>query len=176
MKGSMWFVALVVAGCTIDGSLGRADMMGTDTTEGGSTSLGSTSDAADTGPSAEGGSQGGTGGSSGPIDMTTGDTDHPLPTPDVACDPTDHDSPCATCRKQMCCPILEACAAYEPCFCMWECLLTPDHTEPACAEACSYEGQTVQDVLVCTEQHCTAECHDGLDAHPAHDAPADTTG
>ena len=177
-KWVLTLLALVVAGCTVDGSLGRAEMMGTDaaTTEADATSGGATSDAASSGPGAEGGSGGGTGGSDGRTDTTTGDTDNPLPTPDVACEPSDHDSHCATCRKEMCCTVLQACAAYDPCFCMWDCLLAPDHTEAGCAEVCAYQGQTVQEVRVCTEQHCAAQCLDGLDAHPAHDMPTDTTG
>lgn len=169
-------VALVA--CTIDGSLGRAEMMGTEgaTTEASGTGGDATDDGASTGPGAEGGSQGGTGGSAGPTGMTTGGTDHPLPTPDVACEPSDHDSPCGACRKERCCAPLEACAAYDPCFCMWDCMLAPDHTEAACAEHCNYEGDTVLEVRLCTESECATECHDGLDAHPAHDMPADTTG
>jgi hypothetical protein len=162
-------------GCTIDGSLGRADDSTTSETDVGtaaSAADGTTSGTGDTW-AGSGGGHSGSGSGGGQFDSggsDTGGTGHPLPVPGEACTLTDHDSDCGICRKEHCCPAMEACAAYDPCFCMWDCLLAPDHNEADCATHCVYAGDTVLEVRTCTEAMCSAVCSDGLDAHPAHDA------
>jgi hypothetical protein len=166
-------LGLAAGGCLVDGSLGRAESGG----EGSTSADGdvpTTGEADATGATSAGtggaGGEGGSGGAEGGSGSSDGTGNPPpLPTPATACEPTDHDSACATCRKGHCCEWLQACAGYDPCFCMWECLLAPEHDEVACADHCGYDSNVLTELRTCTEAMCRGVCGDGLDAHPSHD-------
>lgn len=151
-------VALVsLWGCALDGSVGRADTTaGSGTGSGGEGSGGSTTagPGSDSGAMSAGGSGDSAGGTSASDGGSTGGDPHDV------CEPQVTDAACSECRKHNCCAQLTACHDYDPCPCMWECMLMTDGDEVGCTDHCAYEGHTFADLVDCTIGHCDVECSD----------------
>lgn len=154
-----WIVVAfaLAGGCALDGSVGRADTTGASGSGSAGEETGASTTAAsgsDSGAMSAGGSGDGAGtGASGTAGgSTTGVHD--------VCDPLDTDLACSACRKHDCCAPLQACHDYDPCPCMWECMLMTDADEMVCADHCAYEGHTFADLVDCTIAHCDVECSD----------------